>query len=260
MSPSPLRTLIVIPTYNERGNLQPLVEDIQGRGLGVDFLIIDDHSSDGTGAVADELATRLPLTVLHRKGRLGIGSAHKAGLRYAMDQDYEAVMTMDADLSHSPQYLRPMLERLARADVVIGSRYVAGGGFERFGLHRLLLTKTVHRLTQSLLGLPYDCTSGLRAYRVAALRAVDFTATPSDGHAFLIESLFQIQRAGGTMTEYPITIQPRWQGQSKVSFAELLRAAASLMRLTVQRFSRRRRGASPAWVGCESPSGSADRS
>ena len=230
-------TLLVIPTYNERGNLQPLVEDIQGRNLGVDFLVVDDHSSDGTGALADALAARLPLAVLHRAGKLGIGSAHKAGLRYAMERGYASVMTMDADFSHSPDYLRPMLQLAPTADLVIGSRYVAGGGFDRFPAHRLLLTKTVHWMTSHVLDLPYDCTGGLRVYRVGMLRRLDMRRVPSDGHAFLIEMAFQIKRQGGVIIEHPIIFRPRQVGTSKVSGAELLRAAASFARLSLQRFA-----------------------
>ena len=229
------KTLLVIPTYNERGNIEQLVEEIHRQQLGLDFLIIDDHSPDGTGALADELSRRLPITVIHREKKFGIGSAHKAGFRYAMAHQYEYVMTMDADFSHSPEYLRPMLDRAASADVVLGSRYVQGGGFAKFGLHRLLLTKTVHWLTSSLLGLSYDCTGGLRVYRVAALARLDeMEEIPSNSHAFLIEILFHIKRHGGVIHEYPITIQPRREGKSKVSLHELLRSAASLVRLSTQ--------------------------
>lgn len=224
-------TLLIIPTYNEAGNLQRLVEEIQRLQLGVDLLVVDDHSPDGTGALADALAARLPVAVIHRDKKLGIGSAHKAGFQYAMDQGYAYVMTMDADFSHSPDYLRPMRALAASADLVIGSRYVQGGGFDRFGLHRLLLTKTVHWLTQSLLGLPYDCTGGLRLYRVAVLQTLDLGRISSDGHALLFELVYRIKQRGGVIREYPITIQSRREGRSKVSVSELLRAAISLIRL-----------------------------
>ena len=227
--------LLVIPTYNEAGNLERLVEAVHRLGLGLDLLVVDDHSPDGTGALAELLAARLPLAVLHRSGKLGIGSAHKDGLRYAIERGYTHVLTMDADLSHSPAYLGPMLARAAEADVVLGSRYVQGGGFHRFAFHRLLLTKIVHRLTTVLLGLPYDCTGGLRCYRVAALRRLDMAQVPSDGHAFLIEILFALTRLGCAIVEYPIVFQPREQGCSKVSAAELHRSAWALTRLALQR-------------------------
>lgn len=233
---SPLgNTLLVIPTYNEAGNLEGLIHEIQRQQLGLDLLIVDDHSPDGTGELADQLSTRLPVTVIHREKKLGIGSAHRVGLQYAIDRRYAYVMTMDADGSHSPEYLRPMVERATSADVVIGSRYVRGGGFHRFGWHRLLLTRIVHWLTTSLLNLPYDCTGGLRVYRVALLSTVDLHRIPSHGHAFLIELLSQIKQHGGVIHEYPITIQPRSTGRSKVSLGELWRSAMALMRLSLQR-------------------------
>ncbi len=231
------QTLLVIPTYNERENAAPLIETIHQRHLGIDFLVVDDHSTDGTAAVVDELARHCPLTVIHRARKLGIGSAHKVGLRYALEHDYTYVMTMDADFSHSPEYLQPMLQQAETADVVIGSRYVSGGGFDHFAKHRLLLTKTVHWMTTHLLDLPYDCTGGLRRYRVAMLRRLDMRLVPSNGHAFLIEMVFQIKQSGGVILEYPITFRPRRLGCSKVSGAELVRAAASFARLSLQRWS-----------------------
>ena len=179
------------------------------------------------------------VAVIHRDSKRGIGSAHKAGFQYAMDRGYQYVMTMDADCSHSPEYLRPMRELAASADLVIGSRYVQGGGFDRLGLHRLLLTKTVHWLTTSLLGLPYDCTGGLRLYRVAVLRTIDLRQIPSDGHALLFELVYRITQRGGTIAEYPIVIHPRHAGSSKVSLSELLRAARSLVRLSLRRMCSR---------------------
>lgn len=231
-------TLVVIPTYNERGNLERLIEEICGQPLGVDLLIVDDSSPDGTGALADALSRRFPLTVIHRPGKLGIGSAHKTGLQYAMTHDYAYVITMDADGSHSPGYLQPMLAQGMAADLVIGSRYVPGGGF-RLEWHRRVLTKTVHWLTRTLLGLPYDCTSGLRVYRVEALRPIELRRVSSNGHAFLIELLVALQQHGRRIGEYPMTIQPRREGHSKVSLAELIRAALSLMRLSLGQWTRR---------------------
>ena len=225
------QTLLVIPTYNECENLERLIEAVCREQDGIQILVIDDNSPDGTGKIADRLAAQGRVHVIHRSGKLGIGSAHKAGLRYAIEHQFAYVMTMDGDFSHSPADLRPLLERAAFVDAVIGSRYVQGGGFERFGAHRLALTKTVHWLTQVLLQLPYDCTGGLRLYRVAALQRIPWEALRADGHAFLIEVLFHLQQQGGTIHEYPITIHPRRFGKSKVSLAELGRAASILARL-----------------------------
>lgn len=235
-----VQTLLVMPTYNERDNLTPLLEDIHQRAPDLDLLVIDDGSPDGTGNVADELAQHVPLTVIHRARKLGIGNAHKAGLRYAIEHGYSFVMTMDADFSHSPEHLLPMLRDAQHADLVIGSRYVKGGGIDRMAAHRWLLTKAAHWLTTYLLDLPYDCSSGLRLYRVDMVRRVDRRLTPSDGHAFLIEMVFHIKRQGGTIVESPITFRPRRFGSSKVSAAEAVRIAAALIRLSLQRLRSRR--------------------
>ncbi len=228
-------TLLVIPTYNERDNIERLVREIQQRELGLDLLIIDDNSPDGTGAVADEFTKQWPVTVIHRKKKLGIGSAHQLGFQYAIEQQYPYVMTMDADFTHSSIYLRPIMEQATSADIVIGSRYAKGGGMSGWGLHRLLVTRTAHWFTTHVLRMPYDCTGGFRLYRTAVLQRVDFRQIRSEGYAFLFELLFHLAQGGWTIREVPIVVNVRSSGKSKISWRDLLRAVQTLHRLSRQR-------------------------
>lgn len=228
-------TLLVIPTYNEAGNIGHLVREIGAQALPLEILVIDDNSPDGTGELAEALSKEFPLKVIHRKGKLGVGSAHKAGFRYAIEHGYKAVMTMDADFAHSPEYLRELLRKGDTSDVVVGSRYLTGGGLSGWSLPRRLLTHTAHRLTVHLLGIPYDCTGGLRFYRTSLLKQIDFREIQAEGNAFLIEMLFHICRRGFSVSQVPIVIPTRRLGESKVSRAEILRAFRTLCRLSLQR-------------------------
>ncbi len=229
------KTLLVIPTYNEAGNIERLLSQIRAEEFGFDLLVIDDNSPDGTGALVEALAERLPVRVMHRPSKLGIGSAHKAGFRYAMDHGYGHVMTMDADFAHSPSNLASMLSCADHADVVVGSRYLSGGGLTGWPLWRRIITHTAHWLTTHLLGLPYDCTGGFRLYDTAVFEQVNFEAIQSDGYAFLTELLFTIVQNGFTVYELPIVINFREHGASKISPIEILRAIKTLMRLSYQR-------------------------
>ena len=228
-------TLVIIPTYNETGNLEKLLREIQALGLGLDLLVIDDNSPDGTGRLADRLSQEMPLAVIHRPGKLGIGSAHKEGFRHAITRGYRQAITMDADFSHSPRYLRPMLERSQQADVVVGSRYIPGGGLHGWSVPRLLLTHTAHLLTRVCLGIPQDCTGGFRLYQIERLRNLRFDDVKAEGYAFLMEMLFLVQRQGFTIQEIPIVINSRHHGKSKISKREIFRAVVTLARLMPRR-------------------------
>ncbi|MBI3333490.1 MAG: glycosyltransferase [Candidatus Omnitrophica bacterium] len=235
-SSSSSETLLIIPTYNEAGNIEPLIREIHEQGLGLDLLIIDDCSPDGTGDVAERLSREIPLRVIHRERKGGIGSAQKLGFRHAIEHRYRYAITMDGDFAHSPRYLRDLLAGAAAgADVVVGSRYIRGGGLSGWGIHRVILTRAAHWLTRHLLELPYDMTGGFRLYRVSVLAAVDLDAVRSDGYAFLTEILFRIARAGFSIREIPIVIPSRHLGRSKISRVEILRAARTLFRLALQR-------------------------
>ena len=230
-------TLLLIPTYNEAGNIRRLLQEIQGEGLDVDFLVIDDNSPDGTGAVVDALAREMPLQVIHRPAKLGIGSAHRQGFQYAITHHYGYVMTMDADFAHQPAYLRTMLAQAPAADVVVASRYLDGGGLRRWGMLRLMITHTAHWLTRHVLRLPYDCTGGFRLYRTSALQKIDFTRIRSEGYAFLIELLFYLNQHKCSIREVPIVITARHTGVSKISRVEILNAVKALIRLRLHRRS-----------------------
>lgn len=228
------RTLLILSTYNEAANLEPLVRRIDEQGLDLDIVVIDDNSPDGTGRVAERIDRRPPVTVIHREQKMGLGSAHKLGFAYAIEHDYELAITMDTDFAHPPRYLPSMIEAAARADVVVGSRYLEGGDFHKVGVLRPLISHLSHWLTRQLLGLPYDCTGGFRLYRVAALRQLDFGRIPADGHALLIEILHALSREGFTIVEIPIVIEARPAGESKVSLGEFVGAIGSMVRLVVR--------------------------
>ncbi len=229
------KTLLVIPTYNEAGNIERLLRQISAAELGLDLLVVDDNSPDGTGTLAEALSTQLPVRVMRRPAKLGIGSAHKAGFRYAVEHGYGRVMTMDADFAHSPADLGAMLGAADGADVVIGSRYIPGGGLTGWSLWRRVITHTAHWMTTHLLGLPYDCTGGFRLYSTAVFRHVDLDVIHSDGYAFLTELLFVITQEGFTVLELPITITFRAHGISKISRIEVLRAVTTLLRLSLRK-------------------------
>lgn len=225
-------TLLIIPTYNEAGNIGQLIGEILDQGLPLDLLVIDDNSPDGTADIADRLAARAPIAVIRRKGKLGIGSAHERGFEYALDHGYARVVTMDADFSHSPRYLRGLLEAGREADVVVGSRYIPGGGLSGWSAFRLVLTHTAHWLTTHLLRVPYDCTGGFRLYHAEVLRGIDFRRIHSEGYAFLIEMIFQVKRHGFRVREIPIVINSRHSGVSKISRYEIFKAVLILLRLS----------------------------
>jgi dolichol-phosphate mannosyltransferase len=224
-------TLVVIPTYNEEGNLKRLIQEIQAQNLSLDLLVIDDNSPDGTGVLAETLSREAPLKVIHRERKMGIGSAHKLGFQYAMDHGYRFVITMDADFSHSPRHLREMLAGVSDERMVVASRYMKGGGLSGWNWMRRILTHTAHGLTRTVLGLPYDCTGGFRLYPVALLRQIRFDTIRSEGYAFLIELLFHVKKKGFPVREVAIVIQARNVGKSKISRVEIFRAFKTLLQL-----------------------------
>jgi glycosyltransferase involved in cell wall biosynthesis len=227
------RTLVVLPCYNERDNIRPLVEQIAGLGLALDVLVVDDNSPDGTGRIAEELRTTCPqLSVLHRPGKLGLGTAYRAGFRWALERGYGRVVTMDADCSHQPRYLPRIVETARRADLVIGSRYTEGGGAEGWPLQRKIISGAANRLARSVLGVTArDCTSGYRCYSSAALIRIDPETVLSSGYSFLVEMLYRVERAGLTVAETPIIFVDRAAGRSKISRIEVYKTLFTLARL-----------------------------
>ena len=215
-----MRTVVVLPTYNEAENIVGFLRAVRDAVPGADVLVVDDNSPDGTGALAEQTAAELGRTkVLHRAGKQGLGAAYRHGFTTAFDEDYEAIVSMDSDFSHDPAVIPTMLQLLSGgADAVIGSRYVPGGATVDWPLRRRLLSKWGNRYTASVLGLPVrDCTSGFRAYRAEALRAIDPASTTADGYAFLTELVRRLITSRSTIVETPIVFRDRRFGTSKMS-------------------------------------------
>lgn len=225
------RVLVSLATYNERDNLAPLVREIHAVLPDADILVIDDNSPDGTGRLADELAVADPrVHVLHRPGKLGLGTATLAAMHYAIDRGYDDLINMDADFSHHPRYLPALVAGMARADVVIGSRYVPGGGVENWPLSRQLMSAGVNILVRVLLRVPARDTSGaFRCYRVRKLRATDLDGIISRGYSFQEEVLYRCHRAGCRLAETPILFENRRAGSSKVNLKEAARSMGILL-------------------------------
>ena len=228
-----MNVTIVLPTYNEAVNLQLLLPALLQ--LPVNVCIVDDASPDGTGRIADEWAAREPLIhVLHREGKLGLGTAYIAGFKHALAHDADAVMTMDADFPHHPRYIPAMLAAIDHADLVIGSRYVPGGDV-LYPLHRRLLSRTANIAARIGLGLkPHDCTAGFRLYRADLLRAIPLDAIRSSGYSWLTEMLTAIHAIPNVrIAEVPIIFADREYGQSKISSNEIYRGMRTVLRLAL---------------------------
>ena len=214
-----MKTLIIIPTYNELENLRPLIEEIFKYVSQTDILIVDDNSPDGTGKLADELSVEYSqLHVLHRAGKLGLGTAYIAGFKYAIEHGYDAAFEMDADFSHDPRYLPDFLRAIENADLVIGSRYVKNGGTPNWSLLRRFISGGGNIYARFMLGLPiHDCTAGYRCYRRQVLEAIDLDTIQSQGYAFQIELVYRVSKHGFKIVETPIIFQDRRVGKSKMS-------------------------------------------
>ena len=224
-------SLVSLATYNERDNLAPLIAEIHGVLPEVDVLVIDDNSPDGTGRLADELAQADPrVHVLHRPGKMGLGTATIAAMRYAMDHGYELLINMDADFSHHPRYLPALLAGMKRHDVMIGSRYIKGGGAVNWPLSRRIMSRGVNTVVRLMLGIQAHDTSGAyRCYRVAKLREAQLERVQSRGYSFQQEVLYRCRRAGCRIGETPIIFENRRAGASKVNPREAARSMAMIL-------------------------------
>jgi dolichol-phosphate mannosyltransferase len=225
-SPGPQRgplgqVAIVIPTYNERDNLEAIVTRIKASIPDADVVIVDDNSPDGTGEIADKLAALDPhVRVLHRPGKSGLGTAYIAGFGWALERGYGVLVEMDADGSHDPQDLVRMLAALESADLVIGSRYVPGGKLVNWPRSREVLSRSANIYTRLVLGIGvHDATGGYRAYRASTLRGLGLDEVDSQGYCFQIDLTLRTIKAGLTVTEIPITFVERARGSSKMSNA-----------------------------------------
>ena len=222
-----VRILICLPTYNERENLESMVRSLGELGLeGLEVLVIDDASPDGTGEIADRLAAELPwVHVLHRERKEGLGPAYLAGFRRALELGADLVFEMDCDFSHDPADVPRLAQVAESADLVLGSRYVRGGGTRNWGLVRRFISRAGSLYAQALLQLGIrDLTGGFKCYRRAVLEAIDLDAISSLGYAFQIETTYRALRAGFRVVEVPITFADREVGGSKMSKAIVLEA------------------------------------
>jgi dolichol-phosphate mannosyltransferase len=221
-----VRALVCLPTYDERENLEPMLRAL-GEVLGPDdrVLVIDDDSPDGTGELADRLARELTyVDVLHRRRKEGLGRAYVAGFRAALERGAELVLEMDCDFSHDPRDVPRRIEAAGVADLVLGSRYVPGGGVRDWGLVRRLISRAASLYTRVLLMPVRDPTGGFKCFRRAVLERLDLDAIGSRGYMFQIETTFRVRRLGFRVVEIPITFSDREVGGSKMSRAIVLEA------------------------------------
>ncbi len=235
------RTLVIVPTYNERDNLPPLTARLLALPVPVDLLVVDDNSPDGTGKVADELASGHPqFHVLHRAEKDGLGRAYCAGFAWALERDYEFVFEMDGDVSHNPDDIPKFLEAAKDADLVLGSRYCNGIRVMNWPLKRLMLSKGAANYVRIVTGMPFtDPTGGYKCFRRRALQAIDLQNIRSNGYSFQIEMTHKLWRQGMRIVEVPIIFTDRLQGSSKMSGRIVWEAIWMVWRLWFQNGLRR---------------------
>lgn len=221
------RALVIIPTYRERDSVESILTRVLAADARVDVLVVDDNSPDGTGDLADAFAARdSRVTVLHRAGKLGLGSAYIEGFRIALDRGYDAAFEFDADGSHPPERLPAMLDALEDgADLVIGTRWMPGGRTENWPFKRVALSRGASLYARVLLRSRIrDITAGYRGYRTDVLRAFDLDSITSNGYCFQIETAWMVERGGYRIDEVPITFTERVDGTSKMSSAIVVEA------------------------------------
>ncbi len=229
--------LICMPTYNEKDNIRNITSAIHDVVPDVHILVIDDGSPDGTGAIADELSARdQRIHVLHRTEKAGLGPAYIAGFGWALDRGYDFVLEMDADFSHQPKYLPDMLATLKTHDVVIGSRYVTGGGTENWGLIRRLISRGGGLYARTILGVGIqDLTAGFIGWRRKVLETLDLGNIEASGYVFQIEMKYRAHQAGFRIKEIPITFPDREVGESKMSTSIALEAVTRVWKIKLKK-------------------------
>jgi len=228
--------LVIIPTYNERNNVALIAEKLLSLSVALDILFVDDNSPDGTGALLDALAAKDPsLRVLHRKNKDGIGSAHVTGLSWARKHGYRTVVTMDCDMTHSPEDIPRLLKAAESADVIVGSRYLRRDSLRGWNWRRKMLTRIAHLLTRLFLGIPYDSTGAFRAYRLDRLPSDIFDIVRSKTYPFFFESLLVLHINGVKISQVPIDLPPRTYGSSKMPIGEPFRGVRHLFEVAVLR-------------------------
>lgn len=216
----PERSLVIIPTYNERENITKIIPAALAQDENLDVLIVDDGSPDGTGAIVDQMAAENPrIHALHREGKLGLGTAYVAGFKWALSRDYEFIFEMDADFSHNPETLPKFLEAIQNADLVLGSRYINGQiNVVNWPISRLFLSYSANIYARQITRLRvFDATGGFKCFRRRVLEAIDLDDVRSNGYAFQIEMTFRAWKKGFRIVEIPIVFVDRTEGASKMS-------------------------------------------
>ena len=242
------KSLVVVPTYNERENLSPLAQRIFALPVPVDLLVVDDNSPDGTGKLADELAARNPsLHVLHRQEKCGLGRAYIAGFQWALEHGYDYVFELDGDFSHNPDDIPMFLEAARNADLVLGSRYLNGIRIINWPLSRLMLSQAAAKYVQIITGMKItDPTGGYKCFTRRAMEAINLKEINSNGYSFQIEMTHRLWRQGMKIVEVPIIFTERAQGNSKMSGHIIQEALIIVWRLWFQNKLRRRPAVPPA--------------
>jgi dolichol-phosphate mannosyltransferase len=222
--------LILIPTYNERENVQRLYEELASLSIQADILFLDDNSPDGTGALLDAIAGKdSRVAVIHRAGKLGIGSAHQAGIRYAYEKGYRYLVTMDCDFTHPPAYIPAFLDHAQACDVVVGSRYMDRESLADWNWYRKFLTHLGHFLTTLMLKMPYDASGAFRVYSLSRIDLRVFDRVQSISYSFFFESLCLLCMNGARVKEIPISLPRRTYGHSKMRFADIFGSLRKLL-------------------------------
>jgi dolichol-phosphate mannosyltransferase len=212
-----MKSLIAIPTYNEKENIIPLISEIM-KYVDSDIFVIDDNSPDGTAQVIKDNLSGNRVKLCERPKKLGLATAYIHAFKYAIDNDYDYIFTMDADFSHNPNYLQNFLEKIKEADLVIGSRYISGGGIKNWSKFRLFVSKCGNFYARTILGIPIkDVTGGFKCYRISALKKINLDKIKSEGYSFLIEMKYLFYKNKFNVKEIPIVFEERREGQSKMS-------------------------------------------
>ena len=234
-----MKAIVVVPTYNERENIENLIASVQAQPGNIDVLVVDDNSPDGTGDLAEELAARTPgkVSVLHRDRKEGLGPAYLAGFQHVLaNMHHELIMQMDADLSHDPAYLPKFVKAAESYDLILGSRYVKGISVVNWDFKRLLLSKTASRYVRLVTGLPYtDLTGGFKCWRRKTLEGIGLRHVSARGYIFQTEMTYRAYRKGFRVGEIPIIFYERNMGRSKISWPIIVEA---LFRVGLLRFKR----------------------
>jgi len=231
------RTLVIVPTYNERDNILTVFDMVFGLKIpGLDLLVIDDNSPDGTAAVVRDAMEKFSdkIFIIERPGKMGLGTAYIAGFRFALEHGYDYILEMDADLSHDPREIPNFLEKINEADLVIGSRYLSGVNVVNWPISRLILSISASKYTQLITGLPVkDCTAGFKCFRREVLASIPLEEVRSNGYSFQIEMNFKAWKRGFKIAEIPIVFTDRTVGKSKMSRKIMFEAAFMVWKLKI---------------------------